>query len=92
MKRHREQTETRHCSVGTILRRPEFAQGLADIRAGKSPNSTLIDANSGGYWAYERGRLVGALMPLDWPLYIDGRPNPKVVELFLRASDRGLIQ
>ena len=87
-----EQTETRYCVVGPILRSPEFAQGLADVRAGRSPNSTLIHANRSGHWAYKRGRSLGAIMPLDWPLYIHGRLNPKVVELFLRDSPWGLIQ
>lgn len=88
----RDQEETRYCVVGPILRSPEFAQGLADIRAGKSPNSTLIGANRSGAWAYECGRSLGTMMPLDWPIYIDGRLNPKVIELFLRDSPWGLIQ
>ena len=92
MMHDREQTETRDCLLGVILRSPEFAQGLADIRAGKSPDSISIDANRSAYWAYKCGRQLGALMPLDWPLYIDGRLNSKVVELFLRDSNRGPTQ
>lgn len=73
------------------MRRPEFSQGLADVRAGRSPNAALVDTNSGGYWSYERGRLLGAIMPLDWPLYTGRRLNPNAVELYRRSSCRRLI-
>jgi hypothetical protein len=42
------QVRTSGCSVGTIMRRPEFAQGLADRRAGKPPDERLVDANGDG--------------------------------------------
>jgi len=68
------------------MRRAAFARGLADIRAGKY-NPTLMDADD-EFWAYERGRLLGAIMPTHWPLYIGRRLNPSAVELFWRASAR----
>ena len=42
------------------MRHPNFARGWADIRAGRAFDPDIYD----DYWAYERGRLLGAIAPL----------------------------
>lgn len=69
------------------MRHPHFAQGFADIRAGK-PFADNVDDD---YWAYERGRLFGAIAPLSMPLFHGKALNPKAVALFDAACDRKLI-
>jgi hypothetical protein len=81
------QIETFTCSATSIMRHPYFARGLDEIRAGRSFADHIDDE----YWAYERGRLFGAIAPQSMPLFIGGRLNPKAVRLFEAASDRRLI-
>jgi hypothetical protein len=70
------------------MRHPHFIIGLNDIRAGRPFNADLVDV----YWAYERGRLFGAIAPLSMPLFImDKHLNPKAVALFDAAFERKLI-
>jgi hypothetical protein len=69
------------------MRHPNFAQGLADKRAGRPFNADVVD----DYWAYERGRLFGAIAPLTMPLFVGKKINPKAIALFDRAFDRKLI-
>jgi hypothetical protein len=35
--------------------------------------------------------LLGAIMPLTWPLYVDGKLNPQAVALFAAALRRRLV-
>jgi hypothetical protein len=86
-KRPKEQVQTSTCSAESIMRHPHFERGLDDIRAGR----TFADHVADEYWAYERGRLFGAIAPLSMPLFVSGRLNPKAVRLFEAASDRRLI-
>jgi hypothetical protein len=74
----------------TIMEHPHFERGLDDIRAGQ-PFADHVDDR---FWAYERGRLFGAIAPPSMPLFDDtsGRwLNPKAVRLFIAATVRGLI-
>jgi hypothetical protein len=69
------------------MRHPNFARGLADIRAGRAFADDLVD----DFWAYERGRQFGAVADM---LLFDGgkkRLNPKAVALFVAATGRGYI-
>jgi hypothetical protein len=76
------------CSTTAIMRHPNFARGLDDIRAG----CPFADHVADDYWAYERGRLFGAIAPLSMPLFLSGKKlNPKAVRLFDVAADRKLI-
>jgi hypothetical protein len=68
------------------MRHPHFARGLSDIRAGRAFAEVYDD-----YWAYERGRLFGAIAPVSMPLFIGGRLNPKAVALFDLAWERRLV-
>jgi hypothetical protein len=83
----KQQVETDLCSADEIMRHPHFAKGLDDIRAGRPFADHVADE----CWAYERGRLFGAIAPQSMPLFICGRLNPKAVRLFEAASDRRLI-
>ena len=87
MARKKQQVETADCSAKSIMRHPHFARGLDDIRAGRPFADHIADE----YWAYERGRLFGAIAPRSLPLFIGRKLNPKAVRLFDTASDRKLI-
>ena len=68
---------------------PEFKRGLDDARKGRP-----FDWRVGGWdgaWDYERGRQFAFIAPLDWPLRIGGRLNPKAVALYAAASKRKLV-
>jgi hypothetical protein len=83
----RQQVETADCSAKSIMRHPHFARGLDDIRAGRPFADHIADE----FWAYERGRLFGAIAPRSMPLFIGGKLNPKAVRLFETAGNRKLI-
>ena len=83
-----QQVRTLTCSTLAIMRHPNFKLGFDDFRAGRPFNCDLVD----DYWAYERGRLLGAILPLAMALYAAaGRLNPKAVALFEAACERRLI-
>ena len=84
----RKQVETGICSHKTIMRHSHFARGLDEIREGRPFDCDVSD----NYWAYEKGRLFGAIAPRSMPLFVEGkRLNPKAVRLFIAASARSLI-
>lgn len=71
---------------------PEFKRGLDDVRKGVSFDWRVGGRNgANGAWDYERGRLFGHIAPLDMPLRIGGKLNPKAVALCSAAFDRKLI-
>jgi hypothetical protein len=81
----RKQVQVSGCTAQSIMQHPHFERGLNDIRAGR-PFADHMNS-----WAYERGRLFGAIAPLAMPLFVNGRLNPKAVRLFNAAGERGLI-
>jgi hypothetical protein len=82
-----DQVRTEFVSVKTIMRKPEFARGLEDVRNGRAPDFDSDDE----YWAYERGRLFGRIAPVTMPLRIQRKLNPKAVALYRAAIKRRLI-
>jgi hypothetical protein len=46
---------------------------------------------SNGQWDYERGRLFAHIAPLNMPLKIGGKLNPKAIALCNAAFDRKLV-
>lgn len=82
-----KQVHTSCTSLTTIMRHPNFARGWADIRAGQPFNPEIDDV----YWAYERGRLLGAIAPLTMELRHGKALNPKATALFEAACNRKLI-
>ena len=65
-----------------IVTNPEFARGLAEVRAG----CRLIQTRNS--WDYERGRCFGFIAPLGMPLCIGGRLNPQALKLADAAFSR----
>ena len=82
-----KQVRTSCTALTTIMRHPNFARGFADIRAGKPFNPEIDDV----YWAYERGRLLGAIAPLTMALRNGKALNPKAIALFEAAYSRRII-
>ena len=84
----KEQIETARCSHAKVMRHPNFARGLEDIREGRPFNYEIQD----NYWAYERGRQFGARVPPSLPLFIGKKLNPVAVKVFSLAYDRKEIR
>jgi hypothetical protein len=70
------------------MRDPYFARGLDDIRSGKPFDPPVKGGDS---WAYERGRLFGALAPLTMSLRVNGKINPSAIRLCDAAFARSFI-
>ena len=83
--RVREQARTQAVSIRAIVASKEFARGLDEARKGLPFNPDNDD------WNYERGRCFGFIAPLDMPLRINGRLNPKAQMLALLAFTRKLL-
>jgi hypothetical protein len=81
------QVKTRRTATTAIMASASFELGLEDARKGVPFDWRRDD----DYWAYERGRLFGHIAPLNMPLRIDGKLNPKAVALFDAASNRRFI-
>jgi hypothetical protein len=82
------QVQTYSCSAKAIMRHPNFAVGFADARAGRPFNCDIDDT----HWAYERGRLLGTIMPPSMSLRDErGKFYPEAVALFEAAIERRLI-
>ena len=81
----RKQARTHAASIHSIVASKEFARGLDEVRKGLPFNP------DNGSWDYERGRCFGFIAPLDMPLRIGGKLNPKAVKLVDAAFDRKLL-
>jgi hypothetical protein len=71
----RKQALTVSVSLRSIVASDEFARGLREVRNGLPFNPDEDD------WNYERGRCFGFIAPLDMPLRIGTRLNPKALKL-----------
>jgi hypothetical protein len=80
-----EQIPTTPITTKAIMASPDFEIGLSDARRG-----IPFDWRNGS-WSYERGRLFGHIAPLNMPLRIDSKLNPKAVALCDAALRRKLI-
>ena len=83
-----KQVETRPTNTSAIMRSADFLRGVDDVRAGRPPS---FDEQMEDSWGYERGRLFGRVAPIQMPIMIKGRLNPKAVALLDAAFDRGLV-
>jgi len=81
----REQERTRLVTIYSIVASKEFARGVDEVRRGL-PFNPDIDS-----WNYERGRCFGFVAPLDLPLRIGRKLNPKALKLAEAAFDRKLL-
>ena len=80
----REQAITYPASAADIIGTREFARGLEEAREGLP----FDDRDS---WNFERGRLFAFILPLDMPLRIGTRLNPKALKLAEAAFSRKLL-
>jgi hypothetical protein len=62
-----------------------FERGLDDVRKGVAFDWRIDD------WNYERGRQFGFIAPLDMPLWIGRKLNPKALALCDAAFNRQLV-
>ena len=81
----RKQARTRSVSIQDIVASREFARGFEEVRKGLPFNPDNDD------WNYERGRAFGFIAPLDMPLRIGRKLNPKAVALADAAFNRKLL-
>jgi hypothetical protein len=81
----RKQARTYAVSVRRIVASREFARGLDEVRRGLPFNA------DNGDWNYERGRCFGFIAPLDMPLRIGTKLNPKALKLAEAAFARKLL-
>jgi len=81
----RPQARTRRVSTRDIVASKEFARGLDEVRKGLPFNPDNDE------WGYERGRCFGFIAPLDMPLRIGRKLNPKAEKLAVAAFDRKLL-
>jgi hypothetical protein len=82
----RKQASTRRVTTRSIVASHEFACGFDEVRRGLPFNPDNDD------WNYERGRCFGFIAPLDMPLRIGTRLNPKALNLAEAAFTRKFIR
>jgi hypothetical protein len=81
------QVETERTTTARIMSSAAFERGLNEVRQGQPFDWRVNDT----LWGYERGRLFGHIAPLDMPLRIGGKLNPKAVALCDAAINRKLV-
>ena len=81
----RKQARSYAASIRSIVASKEFARGVEEVRGGLPFNPDNDN------WNYERGRCFGFIAPLDMPLRIKGKLNPKALKLAEAAFDRKLL-
>jgi hypothetical protein len=81
-----EQIKTVPVTWKEIMRKPEFAMGVADMRACKRYRHDYDCWDTNTQWNYERGRLFGRLAPRDMTLKSGRQINPKAIRLAERLS------
>ena len=81
----RKQARSYAASIRSIVASKEFARGVEEVRGGLPFNPDNDN------WNYERGRCFGFIAPLDMPLRIGGKLNPKAVKLAEAAFARKLL-
>lgn len=80
-----EQCETVQTTIWAIMRSAAFRAGVNDVRTGRPARfDEFTGANED--WSYERGRQWATLAPMNMPLLIGRRINPKAEAVW----DRGV--
>jgi hypothetical protein len=82
----RPQASTRLVTTRKILTSVEFARGVDEVRRGLP-----FDPDNDS-WNYERGRHFGRIAPVNMPLRIGRKINPKALALAEAAFDRKLLR
>lgn len=84
MSERQEQEETIPVSVAWIMRRPTFALGVADARAGRRYHRDYDLWDTNDQWSYERGRAWALLTPRNVALTRSGRLTTEALAWFNR--------
>jgi hypothetical protein len=82
----RPQAHTFLVTLHSIVASKAFARGLDEVRRGLPFDPDVDD------WDYERGRHFGRIAPVDMPLWIDRRLNPRALALAEAAFKRNLLR
>jgi hypothetical protein len=82
-----KQVPTSFTTVDEIMRRPTFALGVSDARAGRPVRRDYDLWDIDDQWDYERGRQWATIAPRNIPLKHNGRINPDAVAWFRRHGD-----
>jgi hypothetical protein len=78
-----DQVPTRLTTIEAIMSNPRFAQGVADVRAGRSyPIDYDLWGHTNDAWCYERGRQWAALAPRNAPLKVNGKITQRAMDLY----------
>jgi hypothetical protein len=80
-----EQANVYSTTIRRVMGSRDFAVGLDEVRKGLPFNPDNDE------WNYERGRCFGFIAPLNMPLRIGGKLNPKAVMLAIAAFSRKLL-
>jgi hypothetical protein len=82
-----EQIKTVPITAKKIMASPRFAQGVADMRAGRGfPADYDAWAETDKAWAYERGRAWGRLVPRN-VVFKNGNPTAEAIAWFLKFAE-----
>jgi hypothetical protein len=79
----RKQARTHRVSIHTIVASKEFARGFDEARKGLPFNPDNDE------WDYERGRHFAFIAPINMPLRIGSKLNPKALKLAEAAYEKG---
>ena len=83
-RRHIEQEPTHNVSVAEIMKRPTFALGASDARAGRRYHRDYDLWSTNAQWSYERGRAWALLTPRNVPLKCNGKLSTEALLWFMR--------
>lgn len=76
----KDQVKTIGVTLAQIMGSPAFERGFNDARKG-IPFDWRVGSRTNDAWNYERGRHFAYIAPLDMPLRIGGKLNPKAIVL-----------
>ena len=77
------QTRTTSVTLRFIMSRRKFMLGVQDLRAGRDFHADY-DSWPEDQWPYEQGRLWAAVAPRNMPVKINGKVNPKAMDVYVR--------
>lgn len=82
-----DQLPTRVVTLEQIMSDPKFAQGVADVRAGRGyPADYDLWKETNDRWAYSRGRQWATATPRSVALKVNGKISTQAVSWYFRAE------
>jgi hypothetical protein len=82
-----EQIPTTPTTAGWIMSQPQFALGVADVRARRGFHPAYDTWGTDAQWCYERGRQWARLTPTSVALKRNGKISVQAVAWFERRAD-----